>query len=650
MAITKPSRSMLSTGISDSSDATFLTADSSENATFAGNLTVSGNLTVTGTTTQVDTVTMNAQNAVLFEGATADAHETTLTTVDPTGDRTISLPNVSGTLPVLAAASVTQITSTPEELNVLDGVTAGTVAASKAIVVDSNKDIASFRNITLTGELDAATLDISGDVDIDGTLETDNLTVGGAQGSDGQVLTSTGSGVAWETPSSFNADAAQTFNDRGAAVDFMIEGDNEQNLFFVDGSADKIGMGTSSPGATLHINTSTNSPMLVESTHGDGGYIELQLSDISSTPGSLTGYIGDSEALVGSGAAGDLAIRAQADFVVSSGGNSERFKIQSDGAIGINNSAPVAKLDIIGSGYEDIRLGSNRTDNTNKTAGITSYMYTNNTVSVFQVFNQNGNNAVYYGSADGAHRGLQNHYWYVNAGYNATSDHRLAMQMNSSGGILMKSSHQGDTIGNLNVSSQFGSSPNTSENALIIVQNGGQKVQIMAWAGLGARVGTRTSGWNSNSGGNCYLTGQDATNIILTSGGSPTLANGTAISSDKRLKENIYDMSNGQLDKINLLRPRTFTWKDPRKAGHQEGFIAQEVETVIPEAVEERTSAPDPEDTSRDFEGDIKVLKHEVINARLVKAVQELNEKLGSKDDTIAALEKRIETIEQRLI
>ena len=40
---------MLSTGISDSSDATFLTADSSENATFAGNLTVSGNLTVTGT-------------------------------------------------------------------------------------------------------------------------------------------------------------------------------------------------------------------------------------------------------------------------------------------------------------------------------------------------------------------------------------------------------------------------------------------------------------------------------------------------------------------------------------------------------------------------------------------------------------------------
>ena len=92
----------------------------------------------------------------------------------------------------------TAVTTTAAELNVLDAVTAGTVTASLGVVVDSNKDIGSFRNITLTGELDAGSLDISGDADIDGTLETDNLTVGGSQGSDGQVLTSTGSGVAWE--------------------------------------------------------------------------------------------------------------------------------------------------------------------------------------------------------------------------------------------------------------------------------------------------------------------------------------------------------------------------------------------------------------------------------------------------------------------
>ena len=91
-----------------------------------GSVTIAGDLTVSGTQTVVDTVTMNAQNAIVFEGATADANETTLTITDPTADRTIKLPNQSGTLPVLGADSDTAITSTPAELNILDGVTATT--------------------------------------------------------------------------------------------------------------------------------------------------------------------------------------------------------------------------------------------------------------------------------------------------------------------------------------------------------------------------------------------------------------------------------------------------------------------------------------------------------------------------------------------
>ena len=44
--------------------------------------------------------------------------------------------------------------------------------------------------------------------------------------------------------SGFNADAAQTFNDTGADVDFRIESNNEANMFFVDGGTDKVGIGT----------------------------------------------------------------------------------------------------------------------------------------------------------------------------------------------------------------------------------------------------------------------------------------------------------------------------------------------------------------------------------------------------------------------
>jgi cytoskeletal protein CcmA (bactofilin family) len=79
------------------------------------------------------------------------------------------------------------VTSTAAELNLIDGSIAGTVVASKAVVVDSNKDIASFRNVTLTGELDAATLDISGNADIDGTTNLDDTDIDGSLTVDGAI-------------------------------------------------------------------------------------------------------------------------------------------------------------------------------------------------------------------------------------------------------------------------------------------------------------------------------------------------------------------------------------------------------------------------------------------------------------------------------
>lgn len=63
----------------------------------SGNVTISGNLTVSGTTTTIDSTTINVVNSFVFEG-TANDFETTLTITDPTADRTITLPNVSGTV------------------------------------------------------------------------------------------------------------------------------------------------------------------------------------------------------------------------------------------------------------------------------------------------------------------------------------------------------------------------------------------------------------------------------------------------------------------------------------------------------------------------------------------------------------------------
>lgn len=59
----------------------------------------------------------------------------------------------------------TTVTLSSAELGVLDAVTAGTVAASKAVVVDSNLDITSFRNLTATN-LKAGLSGTAGTVDV----------------------------------------------------------------------------------------------------------------------------------------------------------------------------------------------------------------------------------------------------------------------------------------------------------------------------------------------------------------------------------------------------------------------------------------------------------------------------------------------------
>ena len=80
-------------------------------ATLTGSQTLT-NKTLTSPTINSPTITtltataLNLTDAsIIFEGATADAHETTLTVTDPTADRTITLPNETGTLITSASAA-----------------------------------------------------------------------------------------------------------------------------------------------------------------------------------------------------------------------------------------------------------------------------------------------------------------------------------------------------------------------------------------------------------------------------------------------------------------------------------------------------------------------------------------------------------------
>ena len=251
--------------------------------TTTGNVSVGGNLTVTGTTTfNGGTITMGdaATDNVVF-GADVDSN------IIPDDDDTYDLGSssqqwrnlyidgtaeidtlaINGTTVTSTAAELNildGVTSTADELNILDGVTAsaadinlidgitnGTVIASKAIITDANKDITGGRNITISGELDAATLDISGDADIDGTLEADAITIAGVTLAE-TISDTVGAMVGSNTETGISV----TYDDSDNTLDFVIGADSIVSSMLdtnidIAGTLDVTGVLTADTNATI---------------------------------------------------------------------------------------------------------------------------------------------------------------------------------------------------------------------------------------------------------------------------------------------------------------------------------------------------------------------------------------------------------------
>ena len=186
-----------------------LVIKSSSSATTAitmsgANVTVAGNLTVSGTTTTVDSTTVSIQNAFVFEGGTPDSFETTLTTVNPTADRTVSIPNATGTLVLQDTTdTLTNKTLTTPVIEEIDSTGSITLDAATDITLDAGgadiilKDdgtefgrfinnsgelrIASGSSTTTNITMSGANTTIAGNLTVTGTTEGDsNITLGDA--------------------------------------------------------------------------------------------------------------------------------------------------------------------------------------------------------------------------------------------------------------------------------------------------------------------------------------------------------------------------------------------------------------------------------------------------------------------------------------
>ena len=307
-------------------------------------------LTVAGTTTTVDTVTMNAANAVIFEGATADAHETTLTIVDPTADRTINLPNVSGTVPVLAAASNTAITSTPAELNLLDGATVvvgeinaldlgstavGTAIASKAVILDSNKDYTGIRNFTTTGVVTSNAGVVVDNITIDGTeidLSSGDLTIDVAGDI---ILDADGGDIQFNDGGTHVA----TIKNTGSAIQIRSEV-SDADLVFVGndgGAATTMLTLDTSLGGVAKFNAAVQIPQYLTHLDDTDTFLEFGTDQIDLYAGNAKAVtIGSSQVIINQDS-------ADMDFRVESNGNANMLCVDAgNDRVGIGTNTPSA--------------------------------------------------------------------------------------------------------------------------------------------------------------------------------------------------------------------------------------------------------------------------------------------------------------------
>ena len=136
------------------------------------------------------------ETKIVFEGATDDASETTLQVTDPTADRTITLPNLTGTVSLLdATETLTNKTLTAPTLTsaVLNTAVSGSaildednMASNSATQLATQQSIKAFVEAQITAEDLDITTD-SGTIAID--LDSETLTIAGGTGID-----TTGSG------------------------------------------------------------------------------------------------------------------------------------------------------------------------------------------------------------------------------------------------------------------------------------------------------------------------------------------------------------------------------------------------------------------------------------------------------------------------
>jgi len=442
-------------------------------------------------------------------------------------------------------------------------------------------------NITTTGVGTFGSLDISGDIDVDGTTNLDVVDIDGAVDMASTLQVGGITTIQSASPelhfidTTNNTDAIIRSNNNGDIVfeaDENAERDNTIIRFDVDGSekmrldtSGNVGIGLDTPtmnstGIAAHVHSGTSSTAAA-----------LRLTNADSGSGASDGFLvtlwNDDNAYV---------YNYENTNLIFATNSTERMRIDSSGNVGIGTSSPAHNLEIVataaGSVNDSLQIRNNATSSGTgsriRFINSTDSSSDANGASISSVRNGDDNHLVF--ETENSERMRVNASGHLNIGQTSTN---IPGQNNTTAGISLRS--VGDGYFSRDNDLAVNANRNGGDGTCISIRRGGTQVGAIS-------VTTSSTTYNT--------------------------------SSDARLKSNIQDAASAS-DKIDAIQVRQFDWNET--GNHQDyGLIAQELQPIEPLAV---VGSPDSEE--------MMGVDNSKLIPMLIKEIQELRSRVAALEE-----------------